>query len=461
MKKGVLILLALILFSTSAFALQVSFDATQGEVLPGQAASYTIHLTNDEEIPRNIRIKTIDLGWDMDKDNTGYDVSPGETVDVDVVYTPINENMESGLYGINLQAETTQTKETKLLPVEVVGFDEVATAEFSSLPIIDPRRSTIVKLMIKNNNNILLDNLQVTLQSEFFEVSNEVTVPAAGEAEVEFAINLDAETTEGDYTLTALVFKEDNQMIDQDYLYTIGKYTDVREVVEPEDSFLVKGARVTSINEGNAVVSGSYRQEYSKMSYKFTNFDPEPTTVIKDAKNVQVEWAYNLQPGETIVVHHKTNYRTPLLIALIIIAVLVAIYYFRKKNLTINKRVMVLHTKHGGGAAIIKVLITVKNVGNVSLNEVRVMDRIPKGIKAPSHFGAAKPVTVKSGMDGVRMVWHLHGVKPGQERTLSYKVESKTKLKGTAMLPGAIAKFMAAGKKVLTHSNAVSLKPKQ
>src|SRR3989338_8752070 len=121
MKKSFLftLLFVLILLSTSVLALRVSYDSIQEEVLPVQSSSYTIHLINDDNEDYTVTIKSIDLAWQMDKDSTNHEVKAGQTKDVEVVFQPLSANPKPGIYGINFQAVTSRTKETKLLPVTV------------------------------------------------------------------------------------------------------------------------------------------------------------------------------------------------------------------------------------------------------------------------------------------------------------------------------------------------------
>ena len=68
MKKGLIVLVLFILcFSTTALALQITYDSIQEEVLPGQSAKYLIHLTNNADEKVTVTIKTVDIIWGMDK----------------------------------------------------------------------------------------------------------------------------------------------------------------------------------------------------------------------------------------------------------------------------------------------------------------------------------------------------------------------------------------------------------
>ncbi|MFA4887299.1 MAG: hypothetical protein WC595_03735 [Candidatus Nanoarchaeia archaeon] len=460
MKKSVLLgLIFVLLLATNVFALRVSYDSIQEEVLPGQSPKYTVHLTNDNPAATTVTIKSIDLVWVMDVDSTSYDLAAGATKDVVVTFTPLTPQILAKPYGINFQAVTSSTRETKLLPVLVVAYKDTVDAEFTSLPTIDPRRSTIVKVLLKNKHNILLEDLDVRLESQFFKESQKVTLQGKEQKELEFPISLDPETVEGQYTLNVLVDLKDKSLVNQEFLYTIGKYSNVHEVVEPQQGFLVSGNTVTQKNEGNAVVSESYKISLGSFDYRFTDFNPEPSKVSKvDGKKV-VEWSYNLKPGESMVIKYTTDYREPLVFTILVVGVLVLFYVFGKKFLEVSKRVLVLHTTEGG-MAIMKVVVTVRNPGKLPIKNVSVMDVVPHNVKAPTEFGSIKPSNVKASPEGLKIYWELPVLRGGEEKALSYKIESKMQLNAKAVLPSAAAKFMKGSKKIMAHSSAVALKPR-
>ncbi len=460
MKKSALILLFLtLLFCSSALALQVTYDSVQEEVLQGQPASYVVHLTNDGPVPTTITILSTDISWILDKDSTSYEVDAGETKDVPISYTPVSTHQQPRAYGINFQATTPQTKETKVLPVLVVDYKDTVSAEFTSLPTIDPRRSTIVKLLLKNKHNIALKDLEVSLQSGFFKQSKTVSLEGKEQKELEFPIALDPDTQEGDYTLNAIVNLGQTNLLSQQFLYKVGRYSNVKEVVEPKEGFLISGQTVTETNEGNYVISGSYKKSFGTLAYTFTTLSPDPNSVVKTDGIYNVEWDYNLDPGKSIIVTYTTNYLTPLLFLVVLVGGLIAFKQLSKKYLEVTKRVLVLHTTQGG-LAIMKVVVSVRNPGKTTINHVSVMDKIPSNIKAPTDFGVIKPSNVRNTPEGIKVIWELSSLRAGEEKSLTYKIESKMQLTSKSLLPAALAKFMSGSKKIVASSQAVSLNPK-
>ena len=279
MKKGLIVLVLFILcFSTTALALQITYDSIQEEVLPGQSAKYLIHLTNNADEKVTVTIKTVDIIWGMDKDSTRYDLNPRETRAIEVTYAPFTEKITPKLYGITFQAVTDTTREIKTLPALVVDYQDTVDASFSSLPTIDPRRSTIVKVLLTNKHNILLEGIKVTLESQFFKEAQTVTLQGKEAQELEFPISLDPETIEGQYTLKTLIDLDNENLLTEEFLYTIGKYSNAKEVIQPEEGILVTGETITQPNDDS-----EHSATTSQTSPRRRQQSPRPTRAMSPA----------------------------------------------------------------------------------------------------------------------------------------------------------------------------------
>ncbi|MBI5392220.1 hypothetical protein HZB00_04425 [Candidatus Woesearchaeota archaeon] len=458
-KRGIiqLVLLVFLLSLSTVSALQVSLTPVQSEVLPGQGPTYIIHLINDDSFSQYVTIKTIDLVWMMDKDNTQYIVDAGQTRDVTISYTPRDLSLEPGLYGINFLATTGKVRETKLLPVEVLAYTALVDAQFKSLPVIDPRRTTTVKLLLNNLHTIPMDDVLVQLQSNYFQQQQSVKLATKGSQELSFPITLDPSLQEGTYDLRVKLTASDGHvLVDKAFPFTIGRYSQAKQVVEPQNGVFVTGETVTKKNEGNAVLDEVYSKDFTKFSYMFTSFSPAPSHIdLNDGKKVAV-WEFTLAPGQSYTIQYLTNYRTPFFFTVLLLLGIALFYHLKKRDLVIQKKVMVLHTREGG-LAVLKVLITVKNTGSSVLQHVELIDRVPHLLKSPTDFGTAKP-HVRSQPDSTHLYWEIPHLRKGEERVFSYKIESKTKLPSSLLLPPASAKVTVGKNRVMATSGTAVIR---
>ncbi len=460
MKRGSLYLLlaVFLLVLTNVSALQVGMTPVQGEVLQGQGPTYIIHVTNDDGSTESVTIKSIDLTWMMDKDNTQYLLQPGETKDIAISYVPRDLTLEAGLYGINFQASAGNIKETKLLPVDVLDYTDLLNAQFASLPVIDPRRPSSATLKILNLHSIPLDNVQVDASSPYLSLQQSVSLPSKSSQDLPLPVKLDPNTPEGTYELRVKITSGGHLLLDKGFPYVIGKYVQGKELVEPQNGIFSVGEQYSKRNDGNAVLTETYTKEFNRFSYMFTSFTPQPTHLdLADGKRIAV-WEYTLQPGQSMTISYSTRYGGSLLLAILIIAGLFFFVKVRKRDLTVRKRVLVLHTRQGG-IAVLKVIVSVKNTGSSALQQVDVVDRVPHILKAPSDFGMHKPDQVKHSPESINLYWMIPQLPRGGERLFSYKIESKGKLPASLMLSAASAKVTIGKKRVLASSGNAAIKP--
>lgn len=460
MKKGVIFLVLFTLFLISSVtAIQVAYDAVKEEVLPGQSAVYTIHLHNEDPLSVMVTIKSIDLAWTMDHDAEKYVIEPGTTRDVTVTYTPINQKNQPGSYGLNFQASTSQEKQALLLPVTVVGYTDLLSAQLPDVPI-DPRRPTILTLDLKNKHSIVLDGLKVQLQSALFDQQQTTDLAAYAQKVLEFPIKLVENQKEGVYDIRVVVTMQDKVVTDQKLPLRVSKYGAVQELVEPKQTVFSYGETVTHTNKGNKVVDDQYEKVFSTLGYRFSTFAPEPTNVLAENGKYTARWVTTLQPGATVTITYRTNYGAPLLYTLLVVGAVILVYTLRKQHVKVRKRVLMLHTEKGG-IAIMKVVLAVKNASGSDLAGVMVVDKVPKVLNAPTDFGMRKPEHVKQGPDGIIITWKLPHMRRGEEVTFTYKIAGKMHVLGNVVLPRAQVRGLLGMKKYAGRSQIVTLRERK
>lgn len=462
MKRGLLFLMIFLLTIASVSALELSHEIVQGEALPGGQVSYILHLNNNDNQDLEITIKAVDLNWILDQEGEEFTLSPGQAKDVEVSFTPLpEERIKPGSYGINLQVNTQTTRLERILPAKVLAYNEVLKVDFSTPAQIDPRRGTILRLSINNEHKVVLDDMNLDLSSQHFHFTRTVTLGKEESTELEFPVTLDPETIRGDYLASAKVTLEKNILVDKSLPYIIQEYEDLKEVSLPQQGFLLGGETIIQTNEGNTPVTNTVSRQFSWLSYKFTSFDSMPTRITENDEGFLAEWDLTVDPQESVSVSYTINYRMLVLIIILIIAALVAYYTFRKRNaITIDKRVLAMHTETGS-VRVVKIVINVRNRGNTLINNLRVVDRVPSAIKAPTQYGILKPMTVKAAPEGTTMVWDFHTIRPREEKVISYRLEGKIQVLGKLRLSPAVAKYVLFGRGVSAFSSGVSLSEKK
>lgn len=459
MKRGLILLpIILAILAFSALALDVTYTPVQDKVLPGQQAKYLLKITNNEAAETQVVVKSIDLNWQLDNDGAKFNLKPKEYVEFNAVYTPVSNNMKPGKYGVNYRIESqSKTLFNDFLPVTVVRYDEVVDAAFNGKALIDPLRNSLVKLDVTNLQPIDLLNLDVKVESDAFKDSKTLNLIKNEKDTLEFQISPNPNIKEGDYVANIIVMLGDKQLLNKPLNVVVGRYNDLQEVSEPAEGFLILGEKTTLNNNGNSLIENILVKKLSWIQSKFTKFEPAPSTIEQKADGyIYVQWNYALQPGESETYSYSTNYRNPIIYAILFVIIVGGIYLLRKKDLAVTKRALSLHTTEGN-LAIMKVLVTVKNNGNSGIDDIKVMDKVPGLIKAPVEFGMIKPSSVKNVGEHTVLVWDIPHLKKGEERVISYKIEGRVNILDTIVLPAALAKFGIGTKKKMFSSRSVSL----
>ena len=263
MKRGLLVLVILLLTLSTVSALELSHEIIEGEALPGGEVSYTVHLNNNDINTLDIVIKSVDLNWILDQENYGFDLAPGESRDVFVSFSPLPEDrIVPGNYGVNLFIDTQTTRLERILPAKVLSYDKVLKAEFSPAAVIDPRRGAILRLYAENKNKVLLDDMDLELSSDHFQFTKTFSLGKEENTVLEFPARLDPDTVRGDYTAHLKVMIDDHVLLDQDLSYTVQEYEDLKEVTTPQQGFLLGGEIISQTNEGNTPVSNTIIKQF-------------------------------------------------------------------------------------------------------------------------------------------------------------------------------------------------------
>ncbi|MEK6947711.1 MAG: hypothetical protein AABX19_00555 [Nanoarchaeota archaeon] len=460
MKRGLIILVIFLLSLAAVSALQAEYEPIQNEALPGDSVSYLLHLNNNEESSVSVSIRSLEPSWSMTPETQTITLRSGEKKDVTLSFAPLGK-LPPGTYGVKLGVfVNSATRIERLIIANVLDYKKIVSAEFISLPVVDPKRTTLVRLKVKNTRNVALDNMDLVIKSPHFEISQKLSLSKMEQREIELPLRIPENTLKDNYQLSVKISLDNNLMLDKPFTYTVGEYTDVKELIEDDSSFLVSGETVNLRNNGNSVVNQAYTKDFDYIAYKLSSFNPDASKIEKVDGVYRVYWNYQLLPGESKVVGYKVNYRWPTLILILIILAAAFVYVFRMKNsIVISKKVLGMHTHEGGNVHVMKVVINIKNRGNMSVNNVRIIDRVPSTIKAPAQFVSMRPDHIKAVPDGSVMVWDVHNIKRGEEKVISYRIEGK--LTPNIVLPSAVAKYTSFGRMVAARSGHVGLGSKR
>ena len=394
-----------------------------------------------------MEIMSTDLKWDLEEDRSEFILSSGGVVDFEVVYVPLG-SYEPGRYGVNLLVVSDRDSIEQYLPVNVLDNYDILDVAFISSPVVDPRKETIVKLNLKNKYNIDLGLLDVELSGEGFSQVTKAIIYSKETKVVEFNLDLDEDLAEGEHLFHVKIVGGNSVYVDSDFKVNIKRYSDFKEVINVEESFLYKRSIVDHLNEGNAFEQDVYVKRLSLFERWFTRFSPKPTRVSKKSGLYYAEWDVGLKPSESEQIKIVTNYRLPIGVLVLVILVCSVIWYFKKRSVIVKRKIITI--KKSVHRVSVHVNIIVKASANVK--DIRIMERVPYIVGKPKYF-LVKPVRMKRENDSLVMYWEFKSIMVGEEINVNYTVDCSIKEK--LSVPPTVVRYSEGLNRFMATSSRV------
>ncbi|MCD4666244.1 hypothetical protein K8R47_00345 [archaeon] len=461
MKKILIILILVLFYSGLSYAADIKVDIipVNDVILEGETALFDLDIMNMQNSADKLTYVIYDQNWNWEK--KFFDLSSGSMERLRLELIPY-DNLSPDRYSVNLRVYSVSDPDVytdKSLLVEYIGYDEILDVEELSNVLsegLDPKKTNILKLNIKNKYDINLEGITLKLESDIFTEEKIIDLNGLEEKDVEFSIDIEDDVLEGIYNIKLYFTSGDKVLVDRLDDISVGVYSDVQENKIESSGFLLKRLLVDRENKGNSISEEEYSTRLNSFEKTFTKFNPEPTKLEKVGDQYYYYWNFNLNPNEIYSISIVTNYRTSLLILIIVILLVWIITSLSRKGISIRKKVLTIKT--GEGISEIKVLLILKNKSK-KVNQVRVIDQLPNVVEMPKEFGTIRPTKIKKTSNrGVMLIWDIPGLIKGEERIISYKVKSRIHVIGKLFVPRAIVRYKGLGRKnLVVRSNAIKL----
>ena len=334
------------------------------------------------------------------------------------------------------------------LSAYVISPRELINIDAGIPSIIVPGREEIIPVTLTNNGNVDLNDLDIFYTSNIFNLEDKVSIDALQKKSTELNLKLESIINPGEYTLTIRLFDDGKLKGSRNFKINVGENPDLKEVEEVKTSFLKSVVEITRENEGNTQVSKTVRYPVGFVKGLFTKTSPR-AELKNDDSGRYYEWKFNIPPGDIYRIEVETNYRLVFFLIAGVLILVGALYYIRRRNLKVKKTVFQIRRDKESGVSEFKILLHVINRTNREMYNVKVIDLIPRFIKSETDFGTLKPAKIEEGSRGMRLVWNIEKVDPGDERIISYKLKSKVSLVGKVTLPSTIVQYYGRKKQII------------
>lgn len=471
-KINILLLLVIVVSIASAAYAEAAVNfktsiSPETAVLPNldQRVEFTLEIKNEEPEEVHYRISTIDPRWVIQSDplthmTSGVKIPPRTSVFTKLYVSLADEQIRTGTHEIKLQIrpkDDSVMKEQAFLitiPEESERVYEPAIKTVVTMDEeFDPRDELRMSIKLKNQNPLNVKDLVVRIRSDSKDgpqlLNEEYTtsLKPVGENGDEKTIIVTKELDDrmepvNDTIRVTLVYEGEiiEPTIPPEKI-SITSYSEIIEEKDVDEKFLRKTTAVSYINDGNVRDSGASRIPTNWFKNLFTETSPE-ARIIKDEAGMFYYYEYHLKPDETFSYKISTNYIPAAVIVTLVILIFLAYFIFRSP-IIIKKTIRNVH-KSSDGLAVVKVQLQIKNRSAMTLEEIRVMDKIPSIAELVKvfHIGTLEPSKITSHeKSGTSLKWEIDEIERFEERLIVYKIKTKLAVVGGFTLPPMVVRF--------------------
>ncbi len=394
--------------------------------------------------------------------NKQMTIEPGEKGKFHLL---VKGNVDHGFYGVKVSVRSENSGNTISNVMRIrVGAEEPKIpsepdfdVEVSVPAQMDPRGTYNVLVTLKNNNDLLLEDIEIKLASKVLSEKITVTVDQGDTKTVSFAVILmDNVKPQADQMHVTVNYKEE-EFYSQGHNFEVVEYLlPFRTDVKVKKGFLRQERTITVTNDGNTLKSDALKLETSLKEMIFSKATPK-FDIVKEGGKRYFSWDVSLEPEQSMTIILKTNYWLLIPIAILLIALL--IYKAMMSNpLIVKKKTMSVH-KHGGAISDMSIVIYLKNRSNEPITNIRVVERVTGMVhlKKDSFSGSMHPVKMHDHRnEGTLLEYRFGEIAAGDERIIKYKVFSKLHIFGDVVIKPTVVEFAKKnGAKKKSKSNEI------
>ena len=445
-------------FINAADDISIKIAPIKSTVTPIQNATYSVTVANNGNKDMQLEFRYFGVDWRVSPEKIVIPAFSTKSITLTLVPQQPYIDDKPEVVRIKITSQDGIYSNDFFLDVDVLNYLEILDQSNGNLIIpdpIDPRKPTVINVKLVNIRDASLENINVKLESPFFEQKKIVSISPEETSMIDFQIELKEATKFGSYPITALVTLDSRVLANFSKQMKIGSYPNILEKQSPKSGFLLNVIEITKKNEGNTVSYETITKKLTSFERVFTKTIPKPSTVSKTESGYLYAWNLQLEPGQTKTIAIETNYRGFFALLVILIAIALVVYFVTKRDISIKKK-LVSNKKEQDGSSTVKISITLKNKGFKKIHNVKVMDRVPKIAETPHEFGTAHPKVAET-PQGVQLIWEITTLSSNEEKIFTYKARSKLQIIGKSTIPSAVAKYVKGNRTLTVSSNPEQL----
>ena len=470
-KKWIIILLVLSFIPLAYASFDVAYTAVKSDITIDQTAEFEITINNYESYTDRFRFEFM-LGdeWSYStKPNylSGIEVAGKSEKKISLLMYP--NIVASGQHSLKVVITSDKTGAGKVIwPVvnlkSTGGYvppteaNMVADLEINNDNKIDPRKENVLRVKLKNKNNLFIEDLTLKVESDLLNIEKTgIQLTALEEKKIEFKFTIDQKILPRKEKIKISWTAKGKDFEYEESFDIIGYEKEFETIPTVEKSFLKTVNKIKASNPGTLEKEQEVKLEMGWLRRLFTSTDPNTDLERIEGKYYLV-YTITLKPGESLELTAVTSYRLPIIIAILIV-ICVLLYYKYRSPITVKKKASIAKMSEGGISEL-KILLHVKNRSNGTIDEINITDTIPHigEMDKEIQIGTIKPTGIAKHKTGTIVKWNIVSLERFEERIITYRIRTKLSVLGGIVLPTARVKFKEKGREMVVRSNKLRLK---
>jgi len=458
--KKLLLFIAVLLFSVSiAYATELSISTVNDQISPYDSAKFMLKVSNNLTKSDTFFISTNDMWWAVSSDplkdyTMGIDVPARGTASTTLLLKP-RENIGFGVHDVEiiLTSKNTNQMINDVVSVNVredmINYPTNIEMEIVMPDKLDPRKTSPIKVQLKNDNRKNIENLTLKLKSAFLEKTAVVELEPEQSKSIDFSININKSVEPQKDTLDVELVYNGQTIKKVSKEYEISSYGIFKTSSTTEKKFLGSLAAYTFFNDGNSKYTDNILIDTGFFQRLFTSTNPDTESTSANGKYYLTR-EVTLGPNESLIINVRIDYKPILYLIILIIAIIVFYFVFRSPLIVAKEASDI--TINEGGINSLRAIIKLKNRSSRIVRNIRVVDKMPKiAVFERRESDTLQPSKLYPYSDGTVINWAIPKLDPGEVRIITYRLKTKLGVVGELRLKPVIVQY--GNRKI--YSNAV------
>ena len=389
---------------------------------------------------------------------SGITINPHATKSTTLYIRTSNNTLPARyIFPLQIISLKTNTSIDKDIDLTVLPYSyEPNISVVTSKAQIDPRQKSNFRILVKNNNPLVMNNITMVVRGNLIKES--VSFDLNGNEEKSIAFTLDfGKKTEPQTDTVSIVLSWKNQILYNgiEKIEVLPYGTSLDKSYSYERKLLRSVETINLSNPTNSVITEEFTVRAGLIDRIFSKTEPK-ARIIKQNGKKYFAWQYTLKQDESTLIKITRDFTIP---AIVLLIVIIACLYFISSGPAMIMRKEVTDVKSDQESIKeVTIKIRMKNKKPYPLKEARLVDRLPAIAKVDKEKSENPPSRVfKSIEHGQVAEWSLGDFDPGQIKEITYTISASLAVIGTLELKSAMCKYLVNGKKKKSHSNSTGV----